>query len=143
MNFKEMRERADNLDFGGDAIRDLRRALEALDSAIDEVRDAYSDIDSALDDLNTSEVEEFLGEVAAMEEPTLEAIDPIENGAWVWRIAGALLLASGSVDIDIIHAQNKPVFWAAVSVALLNYPPNRTIPLNNWLSNTFPTGARA
>ena len=143
MNFKEMRERADNLDFGGDVIRDLRRALEALDSAIDEVRDAYSDIDSALDDLNASEVEEFLGEVAAMEEPTLEAIDPVENGAWVWRIAGALLLASAGVGIDIIREQNKPVFWAAVSVALLNYPPNRTIALNHWLTNIFPTGVRA
>ena len=141
MNFKEMRERADNLDFGGDAIRDLRRALEALDSAIDEVRDAYSDIDSALDDLNTSEVEEFLGEVAAMEDPTAAAVDPVSNAAWTWRIAGALLLASSNIDVDIIRAHNEPVFWAALALALVNYPPNRTVALTHWMTTTFPTGA--
>ena len=140
MNFKEMRERADNLEVGADAIRDLRRALNDLDSAIDSIRDVYSDLDSAIDDLNMDGVEEFVNDIVAMEEPKCMHYNPVTDAAYVWRIAGALLLCSSNMDVDIVREHNEPVFWASLSRALVNYPPYRTTALTYWLTTMFPTG---
>ena len=139
MNFQELRERADNLSIGHDVLRDLRRALNDLDSAIDSVKDAYSDFDSAIDDLSViDEVESFMNDIVSMDDPTVEVVDSVLQQDYVWRIAASLLLADSDEDIDRIKKDNPVVFWAAASVALVNYPPFRLFLLNRWVSKNFP-----
>jgi hypothetical protein len=139
MNFQELRERADNLSIGHDVLRDLRRALNDLDSAIDSVKDAYSDFDSAIDDLSViDEVESFMNDIVAMDDPTVEVVDSLLQQEYVWRIAASLLIAESDDDINRIKKDNPTVFWAAVSVALVNYPPFRLFLLNRWVSNNVP-----
>lgn len=139
MNFQELRERADNLSLGHDVLRDLRRALDNLDSAVDSVKDAYQDFDSAIDDLSViDEVESFMNDIVAMDDPTFEAVDALNQKEYVWRIAASLLLSDSDEDIDRIKKDNPLVFWAAVSVALVNYPPFRLFSLNRWVSKNLP-----
>lgn len=138
MNFKELRERADSFSINTDIIRDLRRTLDNLDSAIDNIRDVYSDLDSCIDDVGELEnVESFLSDIVDMEAPDV-SVDPLMQKEYVWRIASALLLAGSDTDIEIIKRDNPTVFWAAVSLALVTYPPFRMVPLTQWLLKGFP-----
>lgn len=138
MNFQELRERADGFSINTTLIRDLRRTLDELDSAIDSLRDVYSDFDSCIDDVGEMEsIESFLNDIVAMDAPDV-SVDPLHQKEYVWRIASALLLAGSDTDIEIIKRDNPAVFWAAVSLALVNYPPFRMVPLTQWMLKGFP-----
>lgn len=138
MNFKELRERADGFSINTTLIRDLRRTLDEMDSAIDSLRDVYSDFDSCIDAVGELEsVESFLNDIVAMDIPDAP-VDPLMQKEYVWRIASALLLAGSDMDIEIIKRDNPTVFWAAVSLALVNYPPFRMVPLTQWMLKSFP-----
>jgi hypothetical protein len=132
MNFQELRERADNLSIGNDVLRDLRRALNDLDSAIDSVKDAYNDFDSAIDELNViDDVESFLNDIVAMDDPTTS----FEKSA-VWEFSRRMLLAS-KVELDILSTENSKMFWMAASMLQVTSPASKLATLVAWISAMF------
>jgi hypothetical protein len=132
MNFQELRERADNLSIGHDVLRDLRRALNDLDSAIDSVKDAYSDFDSAIDDLSViDDVESFLNDIVAMDDPTTSF-----EKSEVWEFSRRMLLAS-KVELDILSTENSKMFWMAASMLQVTSPASKLVTLVGWISAMF------
>jgi len=137
MNFQELRERADNLSIGHDVLRDLRRALDSLDSAIDSVKDAYSDFDSAIDDLSViDEVESFLNDIVAMEDDAGIHHDTSFEKSEVWEFSRRILLAS-VLELDILSAENPKLFWIASSMLQVTAPASKLTTLINWISLMF------
>jgi hypothetical protein len=137
MNFQELRERADNLSIGHDVLRDLRRALNDLDSAIDSVKDAYHDFDSAIDDLNVlDEVETFLNDIVAMEDDAGIHHDASFEKSEVWEFSRRILLAS-VLELDILSAENPKLFWIASSMLQVTAPASKLTTLINWISLMF------
>jgi hypothetical protein len=132
MNFQELRERADNLSIGNDVLRDLRRALDSLDSAIDSVKDAYSDFDSAIDDLSViDEVESFMNDIVAM-----EAEDSCFEKSEVWEFSRRIKLAS-MLELDILSAENPKIFWIASAMLQVNEPASKLVTLVGWINRMF------
>lgn len=137
MNFQELRERADNLSIGHDVLRDLRRALDSLDSAIDNVKDAYSDFDSAIDDLSViDEVESFMNDIVAMEDDAGIHHDASFEKSEVWEFSRRILLAS-MLELDILSAENPKLFWIASSMLQVIAPASKLATLVNWISAMF------
>jgi hypothetical protein len=137
MNFQELRERADNLSIGHDVLRDLRRALNDLDSAIDSVKDAYSDFDSAIDELNVlDDVETFLNDIVAMEDDAGIHPDASFEKPEVWEFSRRILLAS-VLELDILSAENPKLFWIASSMLQVTAPASKLTTLINWISLMF------
>jgi hypothetical protein len=137
MNFQELRERADNLSIGHDILRDLRRALNDLDSAIDSVKDAYSDFDSAIDELNVlDDVETFLNDIVAMEDDAGIHPDASFEKPEVWEFSRRILLAS-VLELDILSAENPKLFWIASSMLQVTAPASKLTTLINWISLMF------
>jgi len=137
MNFQELRDRADNLSIGHDVLRDLRRALDSLDSAIDSVKDAYSDFDSAIDDLSViDEVESFLNDIVAMEDDAGIHHDTSFEKSEVWEFSRRILLAS-VLELDILSAENPKLFWIASSMLQVTAPASKLTTLINWISLMF------
>ena len=142
MNFKQLQDRVLTLNLNEDTKDSLARAVRELDGIIDDLRDTYNDLESALSNFDNDDLDNLQRELDVMPEPeAVEVKDPVAESQYTWRIAGALLLASSNIDVDIIRAHNEPVFWAALALALVNYPPNRTVALTHWMTTTFPTGA--
>ena len=137
MNFQELRERADNLSIGHDVLRDLRRALNDLDSAIDSVKDAYHDFYSAIDDLNVlDDVESFLNDIVAMEDDAGIHHDASFEKSEVWEFSRRILLAS-VLELDILSAENPKLFWIASSMLQVTAPASKLTTLINWISLMF------
>lgn len=133
MNFQELRDRADNLSIGHDVLRDLRRALDNLDSAVDSVKDAYQDFDSAIDDLSViDDVEAFLNDIVAMDDPTASSFEKSE----VWEFSRRMLLAS-KVELDILSTENSKMFWMAASMLQVTSPASKLVTLVGWISAMF------
>lgn len=133
MNFQELRERADNLQIGHDILRDLRRALNDLDTAIDSVKDAYSDFDSAIDEMgHIDEVEQLLNDIVAMDDPTASFFEKSE----VWEFSRRILLAS-KVELDILSTENSKMFWMAASMLQVTAPASKLVTLVGWISAMF------
>ena len=137
MNFQELRERADNLSLGHDVLRDLRRALDNLDSAVDSVKDAYQDFDSAIDDLSViDDVEAFLNDIVAMEDDAGIHHDASFEKPAVWEFSRRILLAS-TLELDILSAENPKLFWIASSMLQVTAPASKLTTLINWISLMF------
>ena len=137
MNFQELRERADNLSIGHDVLRDLRRALNDLDSAIDSVKDAYHDFDSAIDDLNVlDDVESFLNDIVAMEDDAGIHHDASFEKSEVWEFSRRILLAS-TLELDILSAENPKLFWIASSMLQVTAPASKLVTLVDWINKMF------
>jgi hypothetical protein len=138
MNFKQLQDRVLTLNLNEDTKDSLARAVRELDGIIDDLRDTYNDLESALSNFDNDDLDNLQRELDVMPEPeAVEVKDPIAEAAYTWRIAGALLLANAD-EIAIIKQDNPEVFWAALSLALANYPPYRTVQLNLWILRTFP-----
>lgn len=138
MNFKELRDRVLTLNLNEDAKDSIERAVRELDGIIDDLRDTYNDLETALSNFDNEDLDNLQRELDIEVEPELiEVKDPVTMAAYTWRIAGALLLANAD-EIAIIKQDNPEVFWAALSLALANYPPYRTVQLNLWILRTFP-----
>ena len=137
MNFQELRERADNLSLGHDVLRDLRRALNDLDTAIDSVKDAYSDFDSAIDEMgHIDEIGAFLNDIVAMEDDAGIHHDASFEKPAVWEFSRRILLAS-TLELDILSAENPKLFWIASSMLQVTAPASKLTTLINWISLMF------
>jgi hypothetical protein len=137
MNFQELRERADNLSIGHDILRDLRRALNDLDSAIDSVKDAYNDFDSAIDELNViDDVEAFLNDIVAMEDDAGIHPDASFDKSEVWEFSRRIKLAS-MLELDILSAENPKLFWIASAMLQVNEPASKLVTLVGWINRMF------
>lgn len=137
MNFQELRERADNLQIGHDILRDLRRALNDLDSAIDSVKDAYSDFDSAIDEMgHIDEVEAFLNDIVAMEDDAGIHHDASFDKSEVWEFSRRIKLAS-MLELDILSAENPKIFWIASAMLQVNEPASKLVTLVGWINRMF------
>ncbi len=137
MNFQELRERADNLQIGHDILRDLRRALNDLDSAIDSVKDAYSDFDSAIDEMgHIDEVEAFLNDIVAMEDDAGIYHDASFEKSEVWEFSRRIKLAS-MLELDILSAENPKLFWIASAMLQVNEPASKLVTLVGWINRMF------
>ena len=135
MNFQELRERADNLSLGHDVLRDLRRALNDLDTAIDSVKDAYSDFDSAIDEMgHIDEVERFLNDIVAMDEPAVEP-EIIDKSA-TWEFSRRMLLASMD-ELNALNAENPKLFWVSSAMLQVIAPASKLINLVGWINRMF------
>ncbi len=137
MNFQELRERADNLQIGHDILRDLRRALNDLDSAIDSVKDAYNDFDSAIDEMgHIDEVEAFLNDIVAMEDDAGIHHDASFDKSEVWEFSRRMMLAS-MLELDILSAENPKLFWIASAMLQVNQPASKLVTLVGWINRMF------
>lgn len=137
MNFKELRDRVLAMPINDDVKDALERVARNLDSAIDDIRDAYNNLESAISDFDNDDLETLQRDLDREDESS-DKEDPIADKAYTWRIAAALLMTNGYDEIELVKTDNPDVFWAALSVALSNYPPYRVGHLNQWILRTFP-----